>query len=857
MFKSTQRLFALLLAVSALLTSLTLAEAKSPVSSKPMVVKGACQSGPIVPYIFKGDMRNLPKAPEWQSGDPIKEIPKRNYHQATNLKEEGPMISPPESSPDHLLEFQEYAYTERISREFSTPILNFDGQRFTGVYPPDTVGDVGINYYVQMVNAGSGSQATVYNKSDGSVALGPIQIESLAAQSGTSCTEGAGDPIVLYDQLADRWLLSEFSDTADALCIYVSKTSDPITGGWYVYEFETPSFPDYPKYSVWPDAYYVTTNEINSPVYALERSQMLNGNSATMQRFISSDLNGFGFQALTPGDLDGAQAPPDGSPGYFMRHKDDEVHNFGPSDTTQDFLEIWELNIDWDNSDNSTFTGPTDIAVSEFDSSLCGLFSTSCFAQPNTGIRLDPLREIIMWRLQYRNFDTHETLVGNFVTDVDGTDHGGIRWFELRKDQGSSWTLFQEGTYAPDEAHRWLGSISMDKNGNIALGYSVTSSELNIFPSIRYVGRLVDDPTGTMPQGEITIASGTGPQTATTRWGDYSSMNIDPVDDRTIWYTNTYALANGRWQTRIASFKFQSSCASISPTSQSFGYNGGIGNVDITPSDVCDWTAVSNESWITIDSGSSGSGSGTVTYSVSSSTSARTGTITIAEQTFTVTQAGIDIYPDIQANSSDSTITINEGEQLTITISLSSGSNSGINADWWLAASMPSGEWQYYDLEQGNYVPGLSATHQGVLSDLNSFDIPIDTSSLDTGTYTYYFGIDINANGTLDTEEGQLYYDSVNIAVEAVEVSAPTGFTISASGSTLTLSWNAVSGAEGYYLYYGYSSGNYAGPFDLGNTTGQSFSSIPNGTYYSAVTAYVGPSESGYSNEASVTVDVQ
>jgi hypothetical protein len=576
---------------------------------------------------------------------------------------------------------------------------------------------------------------------------------------------------------------------------------------------------------------------------------MLNGDSATMQRFLSSDLNGFGFQALTPGDLDGAQAPPDGSPGYFMRHKDDEVHNPRSNDTTQDFLEIWELNIDWDNSENSTFTGPTDIAVSEFDSDLCGLFSSSCFVQPDTGTRLDPIREVIMWRLQYRNFDTYETLVGNFVTDVDGTDHGGIRWFELRKTQDSSWTLFQEGTYAPDEAHRWLGSISMDQDGNIALGYSVTSSELNIYPSIRYVGRLVDDPAGTMPQEETTIVSGTGPQTATNRWGDYSSMNVDPVDDRTIWYTNTYVLANGRWQTRIASFGFQSGCAdSVSPTSQSFGYSGGIGNIDITSSDDCNWTAVSNESWITVDSGSSGNGNGTVIYSVSSSTGTRTGTITVAGQTSTVTQAGTDIYPDIQANSSDGPITINEGEQLTITINLSSGGNSGINADWYLIVNTPSG-WQSFNVSQVDYsTSGFSA----LIKDygLISFG-PIEmfsTSSLSAGTYTYYFAVDLG---------GQFYYDSVAITVEAVEISAPTGFAVSASGSTLTLGWNAVSGAEGYNLYYALSSSDYLGPFDLGNITSQSFSGIPDGTYYFAVTAYTGPNESGYSDEASVTVNVE
>jgi hypothetical protein len=164
-----------------------------------------------------------------------------------------------------------------------------------------------------------------------------------------------------------------------------------------------------------------------------------------------------------------------------------------------------------------------------------------------------------MWRLQYRNFGTHETLVGNFVTDVDGTDHGGIRWFELRKTGAGPWTLFQEGTYAPDTAHRWMGSVAMDKDGNIALGYSVSSN--TVFPSIRYAGRLASDPPGTLPQGEVSVIEGTFSQTGPTRWGDYSAMVVDPADDCTFWYTNEYvATVSGNWGTRIASFRFPS-CA--------------------------------------------------------------------------------------------------------------------------------------------------------------------------------------------------------------------------------------------------------------------------------------------------------
>ena len=221
-----------------------------------------------------------------------------------------------------------------------------------------------------------------------------------------------------------------------------------------------------------------------------------------------------------------------------------------------DFLEIWQFEVDFAIPANSTFTGPFNIPISEIDSDLCGLVSFSCFPQP-AGPPLDPLREIVMWRLQYRNFGSHETIVGNLVTDVDGTDHGGIRWFELRKVGQGPWVLHQEGTYAPDDNHRWMGSIAMDKTGNIALGYSVSST--TVHPGIRYVGRLATDPLGAMPQGEFILADGSG-SNSSNRWGDYSSMNVDPVDDCTFWYTNEYGTAAGNWATQIGVFKF-SSCA--------------------------------------------------------------------------------------------------------------------------------------------------------------------------------------------------------------------------------------------------------------------------------------------------------
>ena len=450
------------------------------------------------------------------------------------------------------------AQTPPRTSSFLTPSLNFPGQGYTNVNPPDTVGDVGPNHYIQMVNGGGGALFRIYNKS-GALLAGPISLDSLGV--GGPCSSGFGDPVVLYDRLADRWLMSEFAGSGNHLCVYISQTSDPLNGAWYRYDFPTPTFPDYPKYAVWSDAYYVSSNENNPAAYALDRAQMLAGQPATSQRFTAPPIAGFGFQAMTPGDLDSADAPPSGAPGYFMRHRDDEVHNPGSNDPIHDFLEIWAFHVDFTTPANSTFTLLQNVPVTEFDSDLCGLVSFSCFPQPGSSVTLDPLREVVMWRLQYRNFGSYETLVGNLVTDVNGADHGGIRWFELRKEAGLFWSLYQEGTLAPDQHHRWMGSIAMDGSGNMALGYSVSST--TVFPSIRYAGRLLTDPLGVLPYTEGVIVAGSAAN-GSNRWGDYSAMSVDPADDCTFWYTHMYSPAS-QWATQIAAFRFPECTGSLGP----------------------------------------------------------------------------------------------------------------------------------------------------------------------------------------------------------------------------------------------------------------------------------------------------
>lgn len=528
-------------------------------SDQPTIYRDPYVSDPSYPAFIQVDLSELAPPPGWRPGDPIKEIP-RGHGELVNAPA-------PETHSDPLLQRQQQAPV-LADPTFGIPILNFNAQPFGGINPPDTVGDVGTNYYIQAINQSGGNGGTVYtiyNKSDGSVAAGPFLMTSFAPCSGR------GDPIVLFDGRANRWLLAEFGPAGqNRLCVLVSASSDPIAGGWFQYSFAFPANPDYPKFGVWNDAITLTTNEAGpSPVYAFNRADLLTGAPTQYQRLSVPDLSGFGFNALTPADMDG-DPPPAAAPALFMRHRDDEMHNPGMNNPAEDYVELYEMDIDWVTPANTTLTGPFNIATSEFNSAICPGTPFNCFPQPGTTTRLDALREIIMFRLQYRNFGTHQSLVGNFVVDVDGSNHGGIRWFELRSG-GASWSLHQEGTYAPDNHHRWVGAIAMDQEGNLALAYNVTST--TIFPSLRYAGRLAGDPLGMLPEGEHDLATGLAAHTST-RYGDYAQMSVDPDDGCTFWFTGMYN-PSPMFQTRIASFRFDSCiCTAEAPSGLSAAANG-------------------------------------------------------------------------------------------------------------------------------------------------------------------------------------------------------------------------------------------------------------------------------------------
>jgi len=454
------------------------------------------------------------------------------------------------------------------------PSQNFAGlNNVDQTLPPDPNGDIGPNHYVQVVNV----SFAVWDKT-GNLLYGPAAHNTLWSGFGGLCqSHNDGDPIILYDHLADRWLMSQFAfrDPNDYhQCIAVSRTGDPL-GAWHRYDFliSRTKFNDYPKFGVWPDGYYMSINQFvgdtpaGAGAIAFERDKMLAGLPAQMVYFDLQDTNP-NFQRHVAPPTWMVPPPPAGTPNYFAEVDDDA------SGWPTDRLSIWEFHVDWNTPDSSTFglgglpnavlnTAPFD---ADFGAWCHAVFD--CIPQP--GVRwwsyLDVISEQLMYRLQYRNFGTHQALVANHTVDVDNTKHAGIRWYELH-DSGSGWSIHQQGTYAPDSDHRWMGSIAMDSAGNIAVGYSVSS--LTTFPSIRYAGRIASDPLGTLAQGETTLIAGSGSQTdASSRWGDYSMMAVDPTDDCTFWYTQEYyaTTSNAGWRTRIGSFKFPSCQPAGTPT---------------------------------------------------------------------------------------------------------------------------------------------------------------------------------------------------------------------------------------------------------------------------------------------------
>jgi hypothetical protein len=475
------------------------------------------------------------------------------------------MAKAPRSDSFRLKKF--YRLSRQLSQTLTDPVIQTtatssvataSGLNFAGVgngdygfapnaAPPDTNGAVGATQYVQWVN----ESFAVFSKSSGALLHGPVAGNTLWSGFGGGCeTNNDGDPVVQYDKAANRWIFTQFSvsTTPYLQCVAVSTTSDA-TGTYNRYAFPQPNFNDYPKLGVWPDGYYLSFNMFSGNSFvggracAFDRTAMLAGGAATEICFQLTSTYG----GLLPSDLDGSTPPPAGAPNVYVA--------FGNNSAS---LDLWNFHADFTTPANSTFSH-TNIAAPAFAAACNG--GGTCIPQSGTTQKLDSLADRLMYRLAYRNFGNHEALVVNH--SVTAGSSVGVRWYEIRSPSTAP-VVYQSGTYAPDSNYRWMGSIAMDKVGNIALGYSVSSATMH--PSISYTGRAPTDSPGTM-QGENLILTGAGSQTSgLTRWGDYSAMTIDPGDDCTFYYTTEYLKASGsfNWSTRIASFKFPS-CGGAPP----------------------------------------------------------------------------------------------------------------------------------------------------------------------------------------------------------------------------------------------------------------------------------------------------
>ena len=419
------------------------------------------------------------------------------------------------------------------TRSGRAPIVNKNGQSGSGL-PPDPSGAAGPNHYVQAVN----TSVRCYTNTGGVIPGGTFSLSSL--WSGSS---NAGDPIVMYDRHADRWFISQFNQSPNRILIAISETNDP-TGSYYAYSYTFPQFPDYPKYSIWWDGYYMTSNSTHTAV-VFDRDKMLAGDpTAQMVSLSLPSLGSGGFRSPLPADADGP-LPPDGTPCYFFNLEDNAF-----SGVSQDQIEIYEMNTNWTSTGSTSVSSSQQLSVPSFDAVFTGGFAN--ISQPGTSQKIDAIQGVLMYRAQHMRWTGYNTIVLSHAVDM-GSNRSAVRWYELRDANNGNWSVYQSGTYDPTNDSRFMSSAAMDNYGNIAMAYSICNST-SIYPGIRYTGRLSTDPLGQMTFAEETAIDGTGSQTFADRFGDYGHMSLDP-DGGTFWHTGEYLGAGGASRTRFFSFR--------------------------------------------------------------------------------------------------------------------------------------------------------------------------------------------------------------------------------------------------------------------------------------------------------------
>ncbi|MEI6061778.1 MAG: BACON domain-containing carbohydrate-binding protein [Bacteroidota bacterium] len=592
------------------------------------------------------------------------------------------------------------------------PTINFDGQT-SPYYPPDCNGTAGPNHYMQTIN----TTYAIYSKA-GALLAGPTNMNLLfGSVTGANCNDG--DPIILYDEQADRWLAVEFSlcGTNDRMLIAVSTTNNP-TGTWYQYSFDVDDMPDYEKFGIWQDGYYMgDNNSATNDIYVFERAQMLVG-AASPKMVAFNNPNRpttiDGFVCVPPVDNDGAFAPA-GAPGLFIAMNDDAIG--GGSDQ----LWIYELAVNWTNTALSTFARTQQLNVTAFDSNFGNNWDN--ISQQGTTQKVDAIPQVILNVPQYRNFGSYQTIVCCHTVDVDATNHAGVRWYELRKTTGA-WSVRQTGTYAPDANSRWMGSIMLNANNKIGLGYSVSSSTM--YPSIRYTGQTAGAyaaGNGVMDVPEDIIQTGANSQTGANRWGDYSLMSVDPSDNETFWFTDEYIGSGGSRKTKIASFKIGNAPVAITldataVTSSAATLNGTINPNSLATNYYFEWgTSVSYGNTTTITA----AGSGSANVAASANISGLTGGTTYHFRVVATNSDGTTNGADLTFTPGGAVVTTTAVTGITLTgaasggnVTSDGGSSISVRGVCWATTANPVATGNHTTDGAGtgvftSTIPGLSA----------------------------------------------------------------------------------------------------------------------------------------------------
>jgi hypothetical protein len=433
---------------------------------------------------------------------------------------------------------------EKTIRDSSTSInilSNWEGLS-ANVDPSDNCLAVGPDHVFQLTNNSTSTFMRIWDKS-GNLLVNNTKVQTLSG------VNDCGDPNIIYDEQADRYIflvLYSCSGNNKKLLLCASQTGDP-TGAYYVYTIEANNgFPDYPKIAVWGNSYFITTNSNSPTIWALNRTEILDGTSlGTVQKFPLSSFPSIGFQSASPVSFSGITDIPADEPAIMLRVADDAWGG----NIDSDHLEIFTLEINWLDSTLSAISGPFDLATLDYNSYLCGFNSLNCIPQPNSNKKLDPLGNIIMDKVRYRNFSDYETIVCTHVVNADGDGKAGVRWYELRRENGGLWHTYQESTFSPDSVNRWMSSIAINEQGTIALGYNVASG--TTYPGSRITGRGICDEVNMMTAEETVSIDGLASSNSN-RYGDYNGMVADPSDG-SFWFTSQYN-PTGSWSTNVTHF---------------------------------------------------------------------------------------------------------------------------------------------------------------------------------------------------------------------------------------------------------------------------------------------------------------